>query len=64
MGIGQQLGGGRNGVQGVLAVPYIPVQGSPGVFRESQGVGDRVFGWVIVIGDVEIAYMRVSGLLG
>ena len=26
---------GRNGIQGVLAVPYIPVQGSPGVFRES-----------------------------
>jgi hypothetical protein len=26
---------GRNGVQGVLAVPYVPVQGSPGVFRES-----------------------------
>ena len=28
------------------------------------GVGDRVFGWVIVIGGVEIAYMRVGGLLG
>ena len=26
---------GRNGIQGVLAVPYIPVQGSPGVFRKS-----------------------------
>jgi hypothetical protein len=26
---------GRSGIQGVLAVPYIPVQGSPGVFRES-----------------------------
>jgi hypothetical protein len=26
---------GRNGVHGVLAVPYVPVQGSPGVFRES-----------------------------
>ena len=26
---------GRNGIQRVLAVPYIPVQGSPGVFRES-----------------------------
>jgi len=26
---------GRNEIQGVLAVPYIPVQGSPGVFRES-----------------------------
>ena len=25
----------RNGIQGVLAVPYIPVQGSPGVFRKS-----------------------------
>ena len=25
---------GRNGIQGVLAVPYIPVQGSPGVLRE------------------------------
>ena len=22
-------------IRGVLAVPYIPVQGSPGVFRES-----------------------------
>ena len=31
------LGGirGRDGVQWVLAVPYIPVQGSPGVFRKS-----------------------------
>ena len=31
------LGGiwGRTGVQWVLAVPYVPVQGSPGVFRES-----------------------------
>ena len=55
---------GRNGVQWVLAVPYIPVQGSPGVFRESWGVGDRVFGWVFVIGGVEIAYMRMIGLLG
>ena len=27
--------GGGTGVQWVLAVPYIPVQGSPGVFRES-----------------------------
>ena len=26
---------GRNGTQGVLAVPYVPVQGSPGEFRES-----------------------------
>ena len=36
-GRGWRLGGswGRNGIQGVLAVPYIPVQGSPGVFRES-----------------------------
>ena len=25
----------RGGIRGVLAVPYIPVQGSPGVFRES-----------------------------
>ena len=60
------LGGiwGRNGIQGVLAVPYVPVQGSPGVFRESWGVGDRVFGWVIVVGGVEIAYMGVGGLLG
>ena len=34
---GWGLGGilGRNGVQGVLDVPYVPVQGSPGVFRES-----------------------------
>ena len=36
-GRGWGLGGmwGRNGIQGVLAVPYVPVQGSPGVFRES-----------------------------
>jgi len=36
-GRGWRWGGswGRNGIQGVLAVPYIPVQGSPGVFRES-----------------------------
>ena len=27
--------GGRHGIQGVLAVPYIPVQGSAGVFRKS-----------------------------
>ena len=26
---------GRNGIQGVLAVPYVPVQGSPSMFRES-----------------------------
>ena len=31
-------------VQWELAVPYIPVQGSPGVFWESLGVGDKVFG--------------------
>ena len=64
-GRGWRLGGswGRNGIQGVLAVPYIPVQGSPGVFRKSWGVGDRVFGWVVIIGGVEVAYMRVSGVL-
>ena len=28
-------GGREGGSRGVLAVPYIPVQGSPGVFRES-----------------------------
>ena len=55
--------GGGNGVQWVLAVPYIPVQGSPGVFRESWGVGDRVFGWVFVIGGVEVAYVWRIGLL-
>ena len=32
-GIVRQWGG--NGIQGVLTVPYIPVQGSPGVFRKS-----------------------------
>ena len=64
-GRGWGLGGicGRNGIQGVLAVPYIPVQGSPGVFRESWGVGDRVFGWVFVICGVEVAYVRKIGLL-
>ena len=46
-----------------MAVPYIPVQGSPGVFRESWGVGDRVFGWVFVIGGVEVAYVWRIGLL-
>ena len=35
--VGDWAAGGREGrgVRGVLAVPYIPVQGSPGVFRES-----------------------------
>ena len=34
--IGDLTAGGREGgIRGVLAVPYIPVQGSPGVFRES-----------------------------
>ena len=47
------------GIRWVLAVPYIPVQGSPGVFRESLGVGNRVFGWVIIICGVKVAYMRV-----
>ena len=28
------------------------------------GSWDRVFGWVIVIGGVEIAYMKMIGLLG
>ena len=62
---GWRLGssGRREGIQWVLAVPYIPVQGSPGVFWESLGVGDRVFGRGVVIGGVEIAYMRVR-LLG
>ena len=55
---------GRHGFQGVLAVPYIPVQGSPGVFRESLGVGDRVVGRVIFVGGVKVAYMRVGRLLG
>ena len=52
------------GIQGFLAVPYIPVQGSPGVFWESLGVGGRAFVREIIIGGVEIAYMRMSGLLG
>ena len=47
-----------------MAVPYIPVQGSPGVFWESLEVGDRVFGREIIIGGVEIAYMRMGRLLG
>ena len=63
--IGDWAAGGREGgICGILAVPYNPVQGSPGVFRESKGVGDRVFGRVIIVGGVEIAYMRVSRLLG
>ena len=36
-GRGSGLGGilERNGIQGLLVVPYVPVQGSSGVFRES-----------------------------
>ena len=64
-GRGWGLGGiwGRNGIQGILAVPYVPVQGSPGVFWESLGVGDRVFGWVIIICSIKVAYMRMGRLL-
>ena len=47
-----------------MAVPYIPVQGSPGVFWESWGVGDMGFGRVIIICSVEVTYMRVGGLMG
>ena len=65
-GCGWRLGSSwrREEILWVLAVPYIPVQGSPGVFWESLGVGDRVFGRVIIICSVKVTYMRVGRLLG
>ena len=47
-----------------MVVSYIPVLGSPDVFWESLGVGDRVFSWVIIICGVKVAYMRMGRLLG